>query len=93
MTPKQAVLKAAEIAENCSGAYATRNAIRAFAETLESEPEGLKVVAAFIAPDNSKWQGMSVNVTEDGSWWTYNGTAWDRDTVPLAAASSREGKS
>lgn len=42
-----------------------------------------KVVAAFISPDTSQWQGLTVNVTEDGSWWRWMGTEWVRDTGPL----------
>ena len=54
-----------------------------------------KVVAAFIAPDNQQWQGMSVMVTEDGRWWTFNGTKWEQDAPALTANSpigNEEGK-
>lgn len=45
--------------------------------------EAAKVVAAFVAPENSKWQGVVVNVTEDGAWWTWRDDKWNRDWPPL----------
>ena len=54
----------------------------------ESRSEALRVVAAFIAPNNSQWQGSTVNVTEDGSWWRWTGTEWARDTAPLPSSLS-----
>ena len=33
--------------------------------------ETKRVVAAFLAPNTSSWQGAPVNVTEDGAWWVW----------------------
>lgn len=53
----------------------------------EADRERGPVVTAFIAPNNHSWQGVSVNVTADGSWWRFDPTAesWVRDTPPLPA--------
>lgn len=45
-----------------------------------------KVVAAFIAPDSQQWQSSTVNVTEDGTWWRWDGKKWLRDTLSIAEA-------
>ena len=34
------------------------------------------VVAAFVGPEDSKWQGSAYNVMGDGSWWRWNGGEW-----------------
>ena len=46
------------------------------------------VVAAFIAPNTSLWQGALVNVCADGSWWARpvslgEDAPWERQAVPL----------
>lgn len=46
------------------------------------------VVAAFIAPNTSLWQGALVNVCADGSWWARPASLgedapWERQAVPL----------
>lgn len=50
-----------------------------------------KVVAAFIGPDTSAWQGASVNVTEDGAWYVFTGQAWTRTQPPIVALATPQG--
>jgi hypothetical protein len=43
-------------------------------QTLKHGP----VVAAFLTPNTSEWQGRAVQVTADGTWWEsrLDGSGW-----------------
>jgi hypothetical protein len=44
------------------------------------------VVAAFIAPNDARWQGLAINVTSDGAWWRLVADGeWLRIAPPIAA--------
>lgn len=50
----------------------------------------MKVVTAFIGPDNQSWQGAHVCVTDDGRWWTYEEAdeRWRPLTPPVPGCAS-----
>lgn len=50
----------------------------------------MKVVAAFVSPSTQEWQGMSVCVTEDGTWWIWTGQKWEKNIPAVPACIQRD---
>lgn len=56
----------------------------------QSTSRSRRVIAAFIGPNDQAWQGMSVCVTEDGTWWLWTGQKWE-ENVPHLNVPSESG--